>query len=65
MRKSPRVSSSLPWLYLHGISTGNMDEVLSELLGEQVKGLSANVVTPTCSIRLSTASRYRSRRRFA
>lgn len=45
VRKSPRVSSSLPWLYLRGVSTGNMGEALSALLGEQVKGLSANVVS--------------------
>ncbi|WP_230877686.1 MULTISPECIES: IS256 family transposase [unclassified Burkholderia] len=45
VRKSPRVSSSLPWLYLRGVSTGDMGEALSELLGEQAKGLSANVVS--------------------
>jgi transposase-like protein len=45
VRKSPRVSSSLPWLYLRGVSTGDMGEALSALLGEQVKGLSANVVS--------------------
>jgi putative transposase len=43
-RKSPRVSSSLPWLYLRGVSTGDMGEALSELLGEQARGLSASVV---------------------
>lgn len=45
VRKSPRVSSSLPWLYLRGISTGDMSEALSSLLGEQVKGMSANTVS--------------------
>uniref|UniRef100_UPI003BEEFA98 IS256 family transposase n=1 Tax=Burkholderia arboris TaxID=488730 RepID=UPI003BEEFA98 len=45
VRKSPRVSSSLPWLYLRGISTGDMSEALSSLLGEQAKGLSANTVS--------------------
>jgi transposase-like protein len=45
VRKSPRVSSSLPWLYLRGVSTGDMGEALSELLGEQAKGLSASVVS--------------------
>src|ERR1700712_1563064 len=45
VRKSPRVSAALPWLYLKGISTGDMSEALSVLLGEEAKGLSANVVS--------------------
>ncbi len=45
VRKSPRVSAALPWMYLKGISTGDMSEALSVLLGEEAKGLSANVVS--------------------
>jgi len=45
VRKSPRVSAALPWLYLKGISTGDMSEALGVLLGEDAKGLSANVVS--------------------
>ena len=45
VRKSPRVSAALPWLYLKGISTGDMGETLRVLLGEDAKGLSANVVS--------------------
>jgi putative transposase len=45
IRKSPRVSAALPWLYLKGISTGEMGEALRVLLGEDAKGLSANVVS--------------------
>jgi transposase-like protein len=45
VRKSPRVSAALPWLYLKGVSTGDMSEALSVLLGEGAKGLSANVVS--------------------
>ena len=45
VRKSPRVSAALPWLYLKGISTGDMGEALSVLLGDEAKGLSANVVS--------------------
>lgn len=45
VRKSPRVSAALPWLYLKGISTGDMSDALSALLGEEAKGLSANVVS--------------------
>jgi transposase-like protein len=45
VRRSARVSAALPWLYLKGISTGDMREALSVLLGEQAKGLSPNVVS--------------------
>jgi putative transposase len=45
VRKSPRVSAALPWLYLKGISTGDMSEALGVLLGQDAKGLSANVVS--------------------
>jgi putative transposase len=33
------VSAALPWLYLKGISTGDMSEALSVLLGEDAKGV--------------------------
>jgi putative transposase len=45
VRKSPRVLAALPWLYLKGVSTGDMSEALSVLLGDEAKGLSANVVS--------------------
>ena len=45
VRKSPRVSAALPWLYLKGISTGDMSEALHVLLGKEATGLSANVVS--------------------
>ena len=45
VRKSPRVSAALPWLYLKGISTGDMSDALQVLLGKDAKGLSANVVS--------------------
>lgn len=45
VRKAPRVSAALPWLYLKGISTGDIGEALSVLLGEDAKGLSPNVVS--------------------
>src|SRR5512133_1977703 len=44
VRKAPRVSAALPWLYLTCISTGDTSEALSLLLGEKAEGLSANVV---------------------
>jgi transposase-like protein len=45
VRKSPRVSTALPWLYLKGTSTGNMADALKVLLGDDARGLSANVVS--------------------
>ena len=45
VRRSQRVSAALPWLYLKGISTGDMREALTVLVGEQAKGLSPNVVS--------------------
>jgi putative transposase len=44
VRKAPSVSNVLPWLYLKGISTGQMGEALAALLGPSASGLSANVV---------------------
>lgn len=44
IRKSTRMTAAIPWLYLKGISTGDMSEALCALLGDDAKGLSANVV---------------------
>ena len=44
VRRSARISATLPWLYLKGISTGDMSEALQVLVGEDAKGLSPNVV---------------------
>ncbi len=45
IRKAQRVEAALLWLYLRGISTGDMREVLSVLLGDQAQGLSPAVVS--------------------
>lgn len=45
VRKAQRVEAALPWLYLRGISTGDMHEALSVLLGEDANGLSPAVVS--------------------
>ncbi len=39
------VEAALPWLYLRGISTGDMQSALSVLLGDDAKGLSPAVVS--------------------
>jgi len=45
VRKAKTVEAALPWLYLRGISTGDMKEALSVLVGEEAKGLSPAVVS--------------------
>lgn len=45
VRKAKRVEAALPWLYLRGISTGDMQAALSVLLGDEAKGLSPAVVS--------------------
>lgn len=44
LRRSKTVDELIPWLYLKGISTGDFAEALQALVGENAKGLSANVV---------------------
>ncbi len=44
VRKARRVEAALPWLYLKGISTGQMQEALEVLVGPDAKGLSASVI---------------------
>ena len=45
VRKAKSVEAALPWLYLRGISTGEMQEALAVLVGDEAKGLSAPVVS--------------------
>ena len=45
VRKAKSVEAALPWLYLKGISTGQMQEALAVLVGLEAKGLSASVVS--------------------
>ena len=45
VRRSRKMSAALPWLYLKGISTGDMKEALEVLVGDQAKGLSPAVVS--------------------
>jgi len=43
-RRSPKVSDVLPVLYLRGLSTGDFEPALRELLGEEASGLSASSI---------------------
>ena len=44
VRRAKSLDVALPWLYLHGISSGDMREALSALVGSEAAGLSASVV---------------------
>jgi transposase-like protein len=44
LRRTRSVEELLPWLYLKGISTGDFQEALTTLLGEQAPGLSASTL---------------------
>jgi transposase-like protein len=44
LRRSKSLDELIPWLYLKGISTSDFSEALQALLGEEAKGLSANVI---------------------
>ncbi|MFE8073536.1 IS256 family transposase [Marinobacteraceae bacterium S3BR75-40.1] len=45
VRKARSLDAALPWLYLKGVSTGEMQEALSVLVGPDAKGLSASTVS--------------------
>ena len=44
VRKTKSLEAALPWLYLKGVSTGEMSEALEVLVGPEAKGLSASTV---------------------
>ena len=44
LRKTKTLEEFIPWLYLKGISTGEMGEALKALLGPEAPGLSATTV---------------------
>lgn len=44
VRKTSSLEAALPWLYLKGISTGEMANALEVLVGPEAKGLSASTV---------------------
>ncbi len=45
VRRTKTLEAALPWLYLKGISSGEMAPALKVLLGPDAKGLSANTVS--------------------
>ncbi len=45
IRKTKTLAAALPWLYLKGVSSGEMGEALKVLVGPQARGLSASTVS--------------------
>jgi transposase-like protein len=45
IRKTQSLEAALPWLYLKGVSTGEMSAALEVLVGPEAKGLSASTVS--------------------
>jgi len=45
IRKTPTLEATIPWLYLKGVSTGEMGNALSVLVGKDAAGLSASTVS--------------------
>ena len=45
VRRTKTLEAALPWLYLKGVSSGEMAAALKVLLGPDAKGLSANTVS--------------------
>jgi transposase-like protein len=45
VRKTQSLEAALPWLYLKGVSTGEMGAALEVLVGPEAKGLSASTVS--------------------
>ena len=45
LKRARSLDELIPWLYLRGVSSGDFQEALNALVGEQAKGLSANTVT--------------------
>ena len=45
IRKTRTLEAALPWLYLKGVSSGEMGSALEVLVGPEAKGLSASTVS--------------------
>jgi putative transposase len=45
LRRTKSLEDLLPWLYLKGVSTGDFQEALTALLGQEAPGLSASTIS--------------------
>ncbi len=60
-RRSPKVTEVLPVLYLHGLSTGDFEPALRDLLGEDAAGLSAASISRLTKAWQAEHERFRAR----
>ncbi|HEX2165748.1 MAG TPA: IS256 family transposase [Longimicrobiales bacterium] len=61
MRRSPKVAEVLPILYLRGLSTGDFQEALKALLGEEAAGLSPSNISKLLSGWVDEYQQFRTR----
>src|SRR5215218_3619780 len=65
-RRSPKVTEVLPILYLHGLSTGDFEPALRDLLGEDAAGLSSSAISRLTKVWQTEHEQFRTRSlRFA
>jgi len=62
VRKTASLEAALPWLYLKGISTGEMQPALEVLIGRDAKGMSASTVSRLKQTWREEYERWRHRR---
>jgi len=62
VRKTASLEAAIPWLYLKGISTGEMQPALEVLVGPEAKGLSASTVARLKQIWREEYDMWRQRR---
>jgi putative transposase len=61
LRRSQSMEELIPWLYLRGISTGDMGPALAIMLGPKAAGLSASTVTRLKTVWESDLARWQTR----
>ena len=61
VRRSPRVESVLPLLYLHGLSSGDFREALPALLGPAAAGLSSSAIVRLTKVWITEYEAFRRR----
>ncbi len=62
VRKTATLETAIPWLYLKGISTGEMQPALEALLGPEAQGLSASTVSRLKQVWRAEYEAWRQRR---
>lgn len=63
MRKTPQLEEALPVLYLRGLSTGDFQEALGALLGQEaIKGFSATTITRLLKVWQDEYNQWRKRK---